>query len=89
MALCRDLPGENIKPTSIAEVRALVGKRVQYLRKCDYDKSGRGYIFPRIGTVTGGMGKQIVFDDSDYTYYLDIVEMTEDLGTRAKTKGKS
>jgi len=32
---------------------SLLGKRVKYLCESDIDQSGRGYFFPRVGTVAG------------------------------------
>lgn len=78
MAACRYLTGENIAPRRAAEARALVGKKVEYLRSRDIDRSGRGYFFPRIGEVTRTWGRVLEFDHSgDPLAYRDLVEMRE------------
>ncbi len=45
--------------------KSLLGKRVQYLREVDIDKSGRGYYFPRTGTIEGysHRGLELAIDD--------------------------
>ena len=75
MGECRYLEGENVAPRSAAQVRALIGKRVEYLRRADIDHSGRGYIFPKTRKITGQHRSQIEFDDDVYVSYNSIVEM--------------
>ena len=70
------LDGENIKPTTNAEAKKLIGKRVEYLRNCDIDRSGRGYIFPRTGTIVEVVGKNIDID-GNMIHLSNIVEMVE------------
>jgi hypothetical protein len=41
------LEGQNIKPRTAKEAKALIGKEVIYLQTGDIDRSGRGYFFPR------------------------------------------
>ena len=74
------LQGENIKPRSTKEARALIGTKVIYLQKRDIDKSGRGYFFPQHGIIAGVNGRNIVIDDPyNYCVYLsDIVEMVRE-----------
>ena len=75
MAENRRLGGENIKPTYKHQALKLVGKRVQYLRGCDIDKSGRGHFFPRCGVIVGYLNRQIEFDGGDFVRVTDICEM--------------
>lgn len=78
--LCQMLPtaAPNIAPRSIAEARALIGKRVELLRSCDVDKSGRNYIFPKRGTVTEARGRCLrISFTGDWVNRNDIVEMRE------------
>lgn len=76
---CRHLEGENIKPTTNKEAKALIGKRVCYLRRADIDTSGRGYIFPRYGLVVGVSGREIAMDSPDnfVASISNLVEMVE------------
>lgn len=74
MSECRYLKGENVAPKRKADVTALRGKRVQYLRGCDIDKSGRGYYFPRVGVVERSIGRDVVID-GDYVAFSSLVEM--------------
>ena len=76
MSECRILEGENIAPRNAQEARALIGKQVRYLRNVDLDRSGRGYFFPRIGTVESVVGRELVID-GDYVLRTRIVEMVE------------
>lgn len=78
MRQCKYLEGENIAPATAAEARALIGKRVEYLRSRDIDHSGRGYYFPRTGVITRAAGRSIEFDDSqDWIHRSSIREMVE------------
>ncbi|MFF2532457.1 hypothetical protein ACFVS2_26680 [Brevibacillus sp. NPDC058079] len=70
------LNGENIKPANNAEAKKLIGKRVQYLRSTDIDRSGRGYIFPRTGTIVEVVRRNIDID-GNMVHLSDIVEMVE------------
>jgi hypothetical protein len=56
------------------EARALIGKRVKYLRGIDIDKTGRGYVFPRYGTIERVIGRELLID-GDYVVRSRIVEM--------------
>jgi len=62
MAKCRFLEGENLAPLTASSARALIGKRVKYLRERDIDKSGRGFFFPQDGVVADVYGRNIAFD---------------------------
>lgn len=73
----RYFEGENLNLKSIADRKKLIGKTVKYLRKRDIDRSGRGYFFPQLGTVTDVKGKNIEFDNVNFEYCSDIVEMIE------------
>ena len=74
MAACRYLEGENINPVTAAEARKLIGKRVQYLRTGDIDRSGRGYISPQEGEIKDVVGRNIQIN-SDWQWRPSIVEM--------------
>lgn len=73
---CRllDQTSENCKPYTVSEARALIGKRVEYLRSLDVDRSGRGYIFPRRGTVDDARGRNISID-GEWDALTSFVEM--------------
>ena len=73
--LCRYLEGENVKPRTKKEAEKLIGKKVQYLRGCDIDRSGRGLCFPRINIVQEIQGKNLMFEDLDSVFFSDISEM--------------
>lgn len=75
---CRYLSGINIKPSTPADGRALIGKKVTYLMKRDVDQSGRGYFFPRNGVVAGVIRRNIAMDTEGNFIgtFNDIVEMT-------------
>lgn len=64
MRQCRYLTGENIAPKTAKEAKALIGKHVEYLQTRDIDRSGRGYIFPRYGTVTGVLRRDMDMDNN-------------------------
>lgn len=70
------LGGKNICPRSVATARTLVGKKVQFLRNQDIDKSGRGHYFPREGTVLEAHGRNINID-GDWVAFSELVEMKE------------
>lgn len=59
MAKCQYLEGENVRPHTATEARKLIGKQVEFLRGRDIDRSGRGYFWPRKGTVTEAIGRNI------------------------------
>ena len=48
-------------PKTAAEAKALIGKRVKYLRAADIDRAG--ILFPQYGTVTGNKGRDIIIRD--------------------------
>lgn len=80
MRLCKllDDTSPNIAPTTAKEARALIGKRVEYLRECDIDKTGRGYVFPKRGTIIGQYSRNLEIDHAhNYVWYPDIREMRE------------
>jgi hypothetical protein len=74
------LEGESIKPSNSAEAKKLIGTRVQYLRKCDIDRSGRGYVFPQYGTLAGVRRNNLAFNSPEnWNCTLnDLVEMVAD-----------
>ena len=59
MRQCQMLKGENIAPRTVKQARDLIGKRVEYLCERDIDKSGRGYFFPQVATVTDAYQRYI------------------------------
>ena len=71
------LTGTNCKPKTAKEARALIGKKVIYLMRSDIDSSGRGYFFPRHGTVVEVSGKNIAIDfKSNFVIHLSsLAEM--------------
>jgi hypothetical protein len=69
------LEGQLVHLRTAADARKLIGKRVEYLRDCDIDKSGRGYFFPRYDTVAEVHGRQIIFGNGNSTGIRDIVEL--------------
>ncbi|PWC69080.1 hypothetical protein TSH7_01135 [Azospirillum sp. TSH7] len=75
MAKCLCLEGENIKPSTAAEAKKLMGKLVRYLRSNDVDRR-RGYFFPRCGEVVGVNGRNVMID-GDWVYLPDLYEMVE------------
>jgi len=78
---CKHLTGDNIKPGTAAEARKLVGKTVNYLRDCDIDKSGRGYIFIQRGEVET-VHRSYIRIGGYLVSMRDIVDMTEYVGPR-------
>lgn len=79
--MARYLDGTSVLPLlDTPEGReSLMGRRVQYLRPMDIDRSGRGYVFPRTGIVAGfsPRGHEVAIDDPmNYTIVrADLVEM--------------
>lgn len=73
------LEGTSLLPLRAKAARALVGKRVCYLRRRDIDRSGRGYYFPRSGFVDSVLGRNIEID-GNYVYFGDLVEMVLEEG---------
>lgn len=73
--MARYFEGEIAPFQTISQRRALVGKTIRYLRDCDIDKSGRGYLFPKIGRVVEAYGVQLIFDNGDSVTRGDLVEV--------------
>jgi hypothetical protein len=70
------LEGTSVLPLTAQRARDLIGKEVQYLRKCDIDWSGRGYYFPRSGVVHAQIGRNIAIGTPDnFIYFSSIAEM--------------
>lgn len=66
---------ENIKPRTAAEARALIGTKVDIIRRWDAD-SRRGQAIPRKGwTITGAKHKNIQFDGEQWEHMGDIIDM--------------
>ena len=79
MKTCSYLEGENIAPATAADARKLIGKRVEFLRRQDIDRSGRGLFFPRRGTIAAVHGREIAIDHPEnFTIHLNsLVDMRE------------
>jgi len=69
------LDGDHRPFRTAADRRALVGKRIKYLRSCDIDKSGRGYFFPQIDIVIDAKGRQLIFDCGNSVSAGDLREV--------------
>lgn len=66
---------ENIKPYTAAEAKALIGTKVDVIRRWDAD-THRGRAFPRRGwTITAAKGKNIQFDNDRWEHMGDIIDM--------------
>lgn len=63
----RFLDGDNVAPRTSAQAKALIGKRIRYLRGVDIDKSGRNYFFPRVAQVTDAHGRNMEVDGVFYS----------------------
>ncbi|SFX49336.1 hypothetical protein SAMN04244548_01230 [Paracoccus pantotrophus] len=68
------LEGDLAPFKTIKDRRALVGKNIRYLRHCDIDRSGRGYLFPRTGKVVGVERRTLILDTT-YVETSDLVEV--------------
>ena len=73
---CKLLTGPNIKPSNVKEARALIGKKVSYLRDRDIDRSGREYFFPRNGVVSDAKGRNMQIGDV-WVSLSELYEMAE------------
>jgi len=49
-------------PVSVSDLKNNIGKYCVYLTSADIDKSGRGYFFPRYGTITNVSGRRVTID---------------------------
>ena len=72
---CRYLDGDAVPFRTAAQRKALVGKRIEYLRSCDIDCSGRGYFFPRIGIVESASGVALYLENGSDVHRSDLVEL--------------
>ncbi len=70
----RRIGGECIAPRTAIAARGLTGKKVEYLRSLDIDKSGRGYFFPKVGIVERVIGRNIEISGS-WIGLSELVEM--------------
>ena len=69
------LKGEVVK-IDTKNLRSVIGKKITYLRNVDVDKTGRGYFFPRQGTITNVFNRQIELNDGyDYLRFREIAEI--------------
>lgn len=74
---CNYLNGENLSLKTAKQARMYIGKEVEYLCKCDIDRSGRGYFFPKKGIIVDVSGRDIAIDTKhNFVIHLsDLVEM--------------
>jgi len=71
---------ERLKGTHIPKekLKDYLNKRVIYLFSRDIDRSGRGYFFPRIGTITYITRYNIDFDNGmEFQSLSDLREVVE------------
>lgn len=68
------LVGEHIK-IDTKTLKELIGCRIEYLRECDIDKSGRGFFFPRTGTISEIYRKHIVIENGDFISFSSLREI--------------
>jgi len=71
---------ERLKGTHIPKekLKDYLNKRVIYLFSRDIDRSGRGYFFPRIGTITHITRYNIDFDNGmEFQSLSDLREVVE------------
>jgi hypothetical protein len=71
----RYLEGEVVEFRTAADRRKLVGHAIRFVRSCDIDKSGRGYVFPRVAFIEGAKGSQLLFDNGDSVHVGDLREV--------------
>ena len=69
------LEGPAVPFKTAAQRRALVGKTIRYLRRCDIDQSGRGYFFPRVDTVVDAKGLYLFLENGSTLSRGDLVEV--------------
>lgn len=69
------LEGEQIEINN-KNLKNYIGARIMYLRKADIDMTGRGYFFPRYGTVTEVHRNDVYVDDTPYSInsFVEIVK---------------
>lgn len=80
------LHGVSVLPKGAKSARALIGKRVTYLRHRDIDKSGRGYFFPQHGTVKSVHGRNIEVGD-EWIHFSQLAEMVLTSDTSGECNG--
>jgi len=64
------------KSYKAADLRALIGKRIRWLESVDIDRSGRGYLSFRYGTVEAVEGRNALIE-GDYRWIPDIRHIEE------------
>jgi len=69
------LNGPSVPFRTKADRKALVGKMIKYLRRCDIDRSGRGYFFPRVDFVEREIGRELIFSNGNTVLAGDLVEI--------------
>lgn len=68
------LEGTHITIKNTKEGKQYIGKRIQYLRSKDIDKTGRGYYFPKTGIIEEVYARNIRID-GDWTTISELVEI--------------
>jgi len=68
------LDGTNVAPANAESAKKLLGHYVRYLRSLDIDKSGRGYVFPKSGVVTGQFKRNLEIN-GDLVPFSSFVEI--------------
>lgn len=58
-------------------LKAEIGTPVSYLLEVDIDKTGRGYFFPRSGTITNVHNRHVDFGNEDYHHFSTIREISK------------
>jgi len=66
MKYLNHIKGEEFTDLTTKGFKTLIGKRIAYIRKQDIDKSGRGYYFPRFGTVNAVQNRKVEIDGDGF-----------------------
>lgn len=61
-------------PRLVADIRPLVGKKIEFVLERDIDRSGRGFYWTKFGTVVREQGKNIWLDNGDVYFWREINE---------------
>ena len=69
------LEGTHAPFKTAADRKKLIGYNIRYLRRCDIDRSGRGYFFPRFDHVVNASGVQIILESGNSIDRGDLVEL--------------
>lgn len=66
---------QNLIPVKYTSLKKVIGQKIKYLKKSDIDRTGRGYYFPRNGTIVSVKGKNIELESGDWLYFDQIEEI--------------